>query len=172
VGVAATHRSCNSWARFLPLGRCSLRRIFYGNPSLIGVWKGTSSERTSANHQAKRDNCHTPDSKPQSGHRFARVTSLVACTGKLCIVGRLRLYSIAVNIESAIRQLLRFNRVVDKTPWPCVCRTASKPCRSGWLLPQLGVHIGSGIVSAIVSATIGAVLLVIILRIFRRGGRW
>jgi uncharacterized membrane protein YeaQ/YmgE (transglycosylase-associated protein family) len=41
-----------------------------------------------------------------------------------------------------------------------------------WLFPQLGVHIGSGLVSSIVAATIGAVLLLLILRLFSRGGRW
>ena len=40
-----------------------------------------------------------------------------------------------------------------------------------WLLPQLGIHIGSGIVSAIISATIGAVILLLIVR-FVRGGPW
>jgi uncharacterized membrane protein YeaQ/YmgE (transglycosylase-associated protein family) len=28
-----------------------------------------------------------------------------------------------------------------------------------WLLPRLGIHLGSGIISAIVNATIGAILL-------------
>jgi uncharacterized membrane protein YeaQ/YmgE (transglycosylase-associated protein family) len=41
-----------------------------------------------------------------------------------------------------------------------------------WLLPRLGIHIGSGMVSAIASATVGAILLLVVLRIFRRGGRW
>ena len=30
-----------------------------------------------------------------------------------------------------------------------------------WLLPQIGIHLGTGIVSAIVNATIGAVLLLL-----------
>ena len=41
-----------------------------------------------------------------------------------------------------------------------------------WLLPRVGIHIGSGMVSAIASATVGAILLLVVLRIFRRGGRW
>jgi uncharacterized membrane protein YeaQ/YmgE (transglycosylase-associated protein family) len=41
-----------------------------------------------------------------------------------------------------------------------------------WLLPQLNIHIGSGMVGAIVSATIGSALLLIILRVFRQRGRW
>jgi uncharacterized membrane protein YeaQ/YmgE (transglycosylase-associated protein family) len=39
-----------------------------------------------------------------------------------------------------------------------------------WLLPQLGVRIGTGIVAAIIAATIGAVLLLVILGFFGRGG--
>ena len=41
-----------------------------------------------------------------------------------------------------------------------------------WLLPRLGVHLGSGWVSLIVSAAIGAIVLLLILRLFagRRGG--
>ena len=30
-----------------------------------------------------------------------------------------------------------------------------------WLLPQLGLHLGSGIISAIINATIGALLLLL-----------
>jgi len=41
-----------------------------------------------------------------------------------------------------------------------------------WLLPRLGLYLGSGLVSAIISATIGAVILLIILRLIYRGGRW
>jgi uncharacterized membrane protein YeaQ/YmgE (transglycosylase-associated protein family) len=39
-----------------------------------------------------------------------------------------------------------------------------------WLLPQLGVRIGTGIVTAIVAATIGAVVLLVLLGFFGRGG--
>src|ERR1700726_1304788 len=39
-----------------------------------------------------------------------------------------------------------------------------------WLLPQLGVHLGSGLISAIVNATIGAVLLLLVIRLVRGGG--
>jgi uncharacterized membrane protein YeaQ/YmgE (transglycosylase-associated protein family) len=46
----------------------------------------------------------------------------------------------------------------------------------GWLLPQLHIHLGSGIVAAIINATIGAVLLLLVLRILRgasgRGASW
>ena len=41
-----------------------------------------------------------------------------------------------------------------------------------WLLPQLGIHLGSGIIAAIISATIGAIILLIILRLINRRGRW
>jgi uncharacterized membrane protein YeaQ/YmgE (transglycosylase-associated protein family) len=50
-----------------------------------------------------------------------------------------------------------------------------------WLLPQLGVHLGAGIVALILNAFIGAVVLLLILRLvsgggfgYRRrwGGRW
>jgi uncharacterized membrane protein YeaQ/YmgE (transglycosylase-associated protein family) len=41
-----------------------------------------------------------------------------------------------------------------------------------WLLPQLNIHLGSGIFSAIINATIGALLLLIILRLVRRGSGW
>jgi len=34
-----------------------------------------------------------------------------------------------------------------------------------WLMPQLGIHLASGIVSAILVATIGAVLLLAIVRL-------
>jgi uncharacterized membrane protein YeaQ/YmgE (transglycosylase-associated protein family) len=39
-----------------------------------------------------------------------------------------------------------------------------------WLLPQLGIHLGTGLIGAIVSATIGAVLLLLIVRLFHGGG--
>lgn len=38
----------------------------------------------------------------------------------------------------------------------------------GWLLPKLGIALGSGIVSVIAVATIGAVVLLLILRLIRR----
>jgi uncharacterized membrane protein YeaQ/YmgE (transglycosylase-associated protein family) len=41
-----------------------------------------------------------------------------------------------------------------------------------WLLPQLGIHLGRGIISAIVNATIGAVLLLFVVRLLRGGGGW
>ena len=41
-----------------------------------------------------------------------------------------------------------------------------------WLLPQLGIHLGTGIISAIINATIGAILLLVVLRLVRGGGRW
>jgi uncharacterized membrane protein YeaQ/YmgE (transglycosylase-associated protein family) len=41
-----------------------------------------------------------------------------------------------------------------------------------WLLPQLNVHIGAGIVSAIANATIGALILLIAIRGFRGSGRF
>jgi uncharacterized membrane protein YeaQ/YmgE (transglycosylase-associated protein family) len=41
-----------------------------------------------------------------------------------------------------------------------------------WLLPQLGIHLGSGNLAAIISATIGAILLLVVLRLFHGRGRW
>jgi uncharacterized membrane protein YeaQ/YmgE (transglycosylase-associated protein family) len=43
-----------------------------------------------------------------------------------------------------------------------------------WLLPQLGIHLGTGIVELIFNAFIGAVVLLLILRLVGRGGyrRW
>ncbi len=45
-----------------------------------------------------------------------------------------------------------------------------------WLLPQLGIHLGTGIISAIINATIGAVLLLLVIRLLRGfggyGGGW
>ncbi|MDB5569611.1 MAG: Transglycosylase-associated protein [Hyphomicrobiales bacterium] len=48
-----------------------------------------------------------------------------------------------------------------------------------WLLPQVGVRLGAGMVNAVVNATIGAILLLLILRVLngartRRGwgGGW
>ena len=38
----------------------------------------------------------------------------------------------------------------------------------GWLLPRLGVVIGSGLLPVIASATVGAVVLLLILRLIRR----
>jgi uncharacterized membrane protein YeaQ/YmgE (transglycosylase-associated protein family) len=39
---------------------------------------------------------------------------------------------------------------------------------AGWLLPQAGIVIGSGIIAAIIDAFIGAVILLIALRLIRR----
>jgi len=39
-----------------------------------------------------------------------------------------------------------------------------------WLLPQLGIRLGTGSISAIVNATIGAVLLLLVVRLVRGGG--
>jgi uncharacterized membrane protein YeaQ/YmgE (transglycosylase-associated protein family) len=41
-----------------------------------------------------------------------------------------------------------------------------------WLLPQLGLHLGTGIISAIVNATLGAVVLLLIISLVRGGGGW
>ncbi len=44
-----------------------------------------------------------------------------------------------------------------------------------WLLPRLGIHLGTGIVALIINAFIGAVVLLLLLRLFGRsryGGRW
>ena len=39
-----------------------------------------------------------------------------------------------------------------------------------WLLPQLGIHFGVGVIALIVNAFIGAVVLLLILRLI--GGGW
>jgi uncharacterized membrane protein YeaQ/YmgE (transglycosylase-associated protein family) len=41
-----------------------------------------------------------------------------------------------------------------------------------WLLPQLGIRLGMGIVSAIINAVIGAVVLLLIVKLVRGRGRW
>lgn len=43
-----------------------------------------------------------------------------------------------------------------------------------WLLPRLGIHLGTGVVELIISAFIGAVILLLILRLVGGGGyrRW
>ena len=44
-----------------------------------------------------------------------------------------------------------------------------------WLLPRIGVHLGTGIVSAIVNALIGAILLLFVIRLLTGGlggGGW
>ena len=38
-----------------------------------------------------------------------------------------------------------------------------------WMLPRLGVHIGTGFVAAIASATIGAVVLLLVVGLLRGG---
>ncbi|RUX71942.1 MULTISPECIES: GlsB/YeaQ/YmgE family stress response membrane protein [unclassified Mesorhizobium] len=40
-----------------------------------------------------------------------------------------------------------------------------------WLLPRLGVHLGSGTISLIVNATLGAIVLLLIIRLVSGGGR-
>jgi uncharacterized membrane protein YeaQ/YmgE (transglycosylase-associated protein family) len=40
------------------------------------------------------------------------------------------------------------------------------------LLPQLGLHLGFGIIGAIVNATIGAILLLFVIRFVRGSGGW
>jgi uncharacterized membrane protein YeaQ/YmgE (transglycosylase-associated protein family) len=40
-----------------------------------------------------------------------------------------------------------------------------------WLLPQLNIHLGVGMVALIVNATIGAILLLVVIRLFTRS-RW
>lgn len=49
-----------------------------------------------------------------------------------------------------------------------------------WVLPRLGIQLGTGVVSAIVNATVGAILLLLVARLLggaggwgsRRAGRW
>jgi len=40
-----------------------------------------------------------------------------------------------------------------------------------WLLPQLHIHLGVGIVALIINATLGAIVLLAILRVVFGGGR-
>ena len=42
----------------------------------------------------------------------------------------------------------------------------------GWLLPQLGIHLGSGTISGIIDATIGALILLLVVRLVRGGNGW
>jgi Transglycosylase associated protein len=42
---------------------------------------------------------------------------------------------------------------------------------ASWIFPQLGIHLGSGIVSEILEAAIGAVLLLSIIRLVRARSR-
>ena len=39
---------------------------------------------------------------------------------------------------------------------------------AGWLLPQIGIVIGGGIIAAIINAFIGAVILLLLLRLVKR----
>jgi uncharacterized membrane protein YeaQ/YmgE (transglycosylase-associated protein family) len=41
-----------------------------------------------------------------------------------------------------------------------------------WLLPKLGVHIGTGMAASILAATIGAVLLLVILGLVNQRRGW
>ena len=43
-----------------------------------------------------------------------------------------------------------------------------------WLLPQLSIHLGTGMVALIVNATLGAIVLLIVLRLISGlgGGGW
>ena len=34
-----------------------------------------------------------------------------------------------------------------------------------WLLPRIGLHLGTGIISAIVNATLGAIVLLLVIRL-------
>jgi uncharacterized membrane protein YeaQ/YmgE (transglycosylase-associated protein family) len=39
-----------------------------------------------------------------------------------------------------------------------------------WLLPRLGIHLGTGIIASIINATIGAVILLVLIRLVRGPG--
>lgn len=41
-----------------------------------------------------------------------------------------------------------------------------------WLLPRVGMHLGTGVVSAIVNATLGAILLLLVVRLLGGAGGW
>ncbi len=42
----------------------------------------------------------------------------------------------------------------------------------GWLLPRVGIHLGTGLVSAIINATLGAVVLLLVMRVLSGGFGW
>ena len=41
-----------------------------------------------------------------------------------------------------------------------------------WLLPKIGLHLGTGLVSAFVNATLGAIALLLVVRLLGGGGGW
>jgi uncharacterized membrane protein YeaQ/YmgE (transglycosylase-associated protein family) len=41
-----------------------------------------------------------------------------------------------------------------------------------WLLPEVGIHLGTGTVALIINATLGAIVLLIVLRLITGGGGW
>lgn len=43
-----------------------------------------------------------------------------------------------------------------------------------WLLPKIGLHLGTGVVSAIVNAALGAIVLLLVIRLLTGGvgSRW
>jgi uncharacterized membrane protein YeaQ/YmgE (transglycosylase-associated protein family) len=41
-----------------------------------------------------------------------------------------------------------------------------------WLLPQLHINLGLGVLALIINATIGAIVLLFVIRLFTRGGGW
>lgn len=41
-----------------------------------------------------------------------------------------------------------------------------------WLLPRVGMHLGTGLTSAIVNATLGAILLLLVVRLLGGVGGW
>jgi uncharacterized membrane protein YeaQ/YmgE (transglycosylase-associated protein family) len=43
---------------------------------------------------------------------------------------------------------------------------------ASWIFPQLGIHLGSGIVSAIVEAALGAILLLVLIGLVHGRSRW
>ena len=41
-----------------------------------------------------------------------------------------------------------------------------------WLLPKLGIRLGTGLAASIVAATVGAIILLVILGLLSRRRRW
>jgi uncharacterized membrane protein YeaQ/YmgE (transglycosylase-associated protein family) len=41
-----------------------------------------------------------------------------------------------------------------------------------WLLPRLGINLGSGTLALIINATLGAIVLLVLLRLVARAPRW
>lgn len=41
-----------------------------------------------------------------------------------------------------------------------------------WVLPKVGIHLGTGWINAVITATTGAILLLLVVRLLSGGRRW